>query len=145
MRNVATILAAALALAGCVSTTEAESAAPASGSATLRIGGQEARLGSLGVRALRLEEDSRCPSGVQCVWAGRVRVAVRLREGETVRDAILGSDRPEPLAGGRFLRLVATCPARQQGTPPSPAAYSFLIATGSETSDTPPVRRCDPG
>jgi hypothetical protein len=34
--------------------------------------------GGLKLRFVAVREDSRCPEGVQCVWAGNARVAVRL-------------------------------------------------------------------
>lgn len=46
---------------------------------TLKVG-QEAliRPGGLKVRFERVLEDSRCPEGVNCIWAGNARIAVGL-------------------------------------------------------------------
>jgi len=33
-------------------------------------------LGPLGVRVIRIVEDSRCPAQVQCIWKGRLVIAV---------------------------------------------------------------------
>jgi hypothetical protein len=48
--------------------------------------GQTARLddGQLAVTFVEVDEDSRCPSDVECIWAGQVtiRVAVKVGEGE---------------------------------------------------------------
>lgn len=41
------------------------------------------------VTPLEVVEDSRCPSGVRCVWAGRVRVKVRVQTAERTDEAVL--------------------------------------------------------
>jgi hypothetical protein len=46
------------------------------GSITLKIG-ETANFRGISITPLKVEEDSRCAKGVQCVWAGTVKVSVR--------------------------------------------------------------------
>jgi hypothetical protein len=143
----AALAAAFLALAACASApAEGGSAAPAgaAGESLVRIG-EEVRLGGLSVRALRLVEDSRCPAGVQCIHAGTVRLAVRLSQSGTAREAVLRLGEPEPLGAGRFLWLSAACPVpAAPGAQPPPGAYRFLVAAGATLAQTPPDHHCGP-
>ena len=137
--------AAAFALLGCVPAgTGAADPAPATGASIVRIG-EEVRLGGLAVRALRLVEDSRCPLSVQCVHAGTVRLAVRLTEGGRTREAVLRIETPEPVAGGRYLWLVAACPVpREPGAQPPAGAYHFLVGAGANMTEVPLDHSCGP-
>lgn len=50
------------------------------GSITLSLG-EAARFPGLTITPLSVTEDSRCAQGVQCIWAGTVRVSVRIAAG----------------------------------------------------------------
>lgn len=98
-------------LAGCAAPA-ATAAAPA-GAVEARLG-QTVRLGDLSVRPIAVLEDSRCPSGVQCVWAGRLRIRAAVSGvGET--ELMLGQ--PFALPSGT-LTLVAAAPAPSHRPPP---------------------------
>ncbi len=107
-------------LAGCAApaamadgpATHASAEAPGVGEARL---GETVRLGDLSVRPIAVLEDSRCPSDVQCVWAGRLRLRAAISGvGET--ELILGQ--PFALPGGGTLTLVAAAPAPSHRPPP---------------------------
>ncbi len=98
---------AALALAGCAA---ARLAAPGLVEARL---GETARLGEVAVRPLRVIEDSRCPSDVTCVWAGRLRLGAAI--GGVPAELVLGE--PFALPGGGTLTLVAALPEPRQNPP----------------------------
>ncbi|MCR4325261.1 MAG: hypothetical protein NUV59_00425 [Patescibacteria group bacterium] len=75
----------------------------------------EARIGqgasAMGVKVIPLEilEDSRCPSDVTCIWAGRVRLLAELQSasGTAEREFILG----QPVATGAVsITLIAVYP-----------------------------------
>ena len=74
-------------------------------------------------------DDSRCPPGVQCVWAGRLgyRFSIR-RGGDAPESFTLSPAQPQAapgvLAGGRILLDTATIPA-----PPAPGAAIVYRAT----------------
>ena len=112
-----TILAAALALAGCMAAPEGANGGqpiPApqrpSDDPALSYGGlnQDIGVGGLVVRPLAVTEDSRCPINVDCVWAGRVllRATVAGMAGEQV----ISSIEPLALPGGGTLVLESIWP-----------------------------------
>ena len=76
------------------------------------------------VTPLRVISDSRCPIGVQCVWAGEVRIAISVRTaaGEVTREIVSG--RPEPIADGA-LELVEVTPGRKADEVIYPDQYRF--------------------
>ena len=101
---------ACIALAAC-----AAPAAPRLGAVTLARGAS-AELAPGLILTFEAVDDSRCPPGVQCVWAGRViyRFSIR-RAGEPATSFTLSPSEPEaaPEAlGGRRIRLdTAAIPA----------------------------------
>jgi hypothetical protein len=90
--------------------------------------GQTAVVGRPRVRPDRVIEDSRCPVGVACVWAGRVVLRATVSSGSWSKpmDLILGV--PADVADGK-LTLVSVAPARRKGetarTTPSCFAFKF--------------------
>ena len=112
-------LLAALALAGCVTTPPQAD----SGLAYARIG-QTVTAGGPRVTPLALIEDSRCPQGVQCVWAGQVRIAARVAtgSGSSVRELTMG--KPVPVADGT-LTLADVQPTKRKDTTIAPGDYRF--------------------
>lgn len=117
---------AALALAGCVtpSTAPPVPPAPESRTATLRLGEAD-RIAGLSVRALRVEEDSRCPASVQCVHAGTVRLRVALGEAD---ESVLRLREPQMLGSGAWLTLLAACPHPRVPGTIAPSAYRFTLS-----------------
>jgi hypothetical protein len=117
-----TMIALAL-LAGCAAPAAAPEgsaggAAAAPGLVEARLG-QTARLGDVGVRPIAVVEDSRCPSDVECIWAGRLRLRAAVSGvGET--ELVLGQALALP--GGGTLTLVAAAPAPRQRPPPGAEA-----------------------
>ncbi|MEA3011494.1 MAG: hypothetical protein QOD42_39 [Sphingomonadales bacterium] len=106
-------------LAGCSAPAAApgaplDRAGAEAGAVEVRRGGT-ARLGDIAVRPIAVIEDSRCPSDVACVWAGRLRLRAAVsRIGEI--ELILGQ--PFALPGGGSLILVAAAPAPRHRPPP---------------------------
>lgn len=115
------ILAAALALSACATTSIAGSPIRSDGLATL---GQPTRVGQLVVTPQAVVEDSRCPINVRCVWAGRLVLKSRIDGAgwrETV-DLTLG----QPYATHRSgLTLVSAEPGKIARSTPSPPASLF--------------------
>ena len=51
---------------------------------TLRTGQQKkAGRGEITIKFLSVEEDSRCPDGAACVWAGNAKVKVKIGSGSS--------------------------------------------------------------
>lgn len=134
-----------LALAGCA----ADAGAPpprteaAEGLAVLALE-ERGAIGGVAVTPLRIEEDSRCPTGVQCIQAGTVRVAVRIEEGRARRDAVLTLAEPLGLDGGRRLTLAAVCPYPHHPGTIAPAAYRFTFVLGRDGAAAQPAIACSP-
>ena len=89
------LLLAPLALTGCVTTPPEGD----SGLVYARIG-QTVTVGGPRVTPLALIEDSRCPQGVQCVWAGQVRISARVATGSSSSVREMTSGKPEPVGYG---------------------------------------------
>ena len=78
-------------------------------------------VGPLQVTPVKLVEDSRCPTGVQCISAGRVRVSVRIDGAEPVE---LTQGQPLSVNAGT-LTLVETYPERRKDWTLYPDEYRF--------------------
>ena len=112
-------LTAAL-LAGCVTTHTNED-----GSVDTKLG-QTVNLGGPKVTPLAVLEDSRCPMEARCIWAGRVRLSVRMTTsaGSAVRE--LASDKPLQVADGQLI-LQSTMPPRSTQHTLVPSDYRFTL------------------
>lgn len=66
------------------------------------------------VTPLAVLEDSRCPMNARCVWAGQVRLSVRIETGAGPRDAEIVTGKPLPVADGT-LELMSVQPDRVAG------------------------------
>ena len=134
----------ALALAGCAAARQPLPPEPqgphprATGRATLRLG-ETALIDGVVLRAIRIEEDSRCPVNVQCVQAGTVRLRVALGTGGAPREAVLQLDQPFALGDGRWLRLAAVCPVPRAPGPIAPGSYRFLVSAAAGAPPPPPL------
>lgn len=75
------------------------------------------------IEALRVIEDSRCPAGTNCVWAGRVVIAARVRDHGHRSTVRLTLGQPLVVGHGR-LTLDQVLP--EKGAKPIPARdYRF--------------------
>ena len=115
-------LAIALALSGCVSYHTASDGLVRAG-----LGESAALPNGARVTPLQVLEDSRCPAGVQCVWAGQVRLSVRIDRNGTSSAAELVSRKPMALADGT-IELVEVAPAKRKDAAIYPEDYRFGFA-----------------
>ncbi len=91
-----------------------------------RLGvGEEMRLSSedLTVRFSGVAGDSRCPTGVNCVWAGDAAVEVRLTQGDEETAVTLHTH------GGKFPREAAAfgCTLRLEDVEPYPSTKRKIV------------------
>ncbi len=93
------------------------------GSTVLRLG-QSAVVDGPRVTPLRVVEDSRCPANARCIWAGRVRVLVRITLGNGSSEHELTMGQPIQIADGQ-LELTEVRPARMTSAAIKPADYRF--------------------
>ena len=97
------------------------------GNATATIGfGGQAMLNDVTLRPLAVVEDSRCALDVQCVWAGRLILAVEIGQpGLASQRTTMTLGQPLAIAGGT-LTLVAAAPPKRAGAPPA-SAFTFEL------------------
>ena len=114
---------APLALVGCV-TPGSPSPSPGNSGITYARLGETVTVGGLRVTPLALIEDSRCPQGVQCVWAGRVRInaTISTQTMKLTRELTLGE--PFPVADGTLM-LAEVRPSKRKDAPNAPGDYRF--------------------
>lgn len=114
-RLVALLLAFALvgALNGCASAT-VEPSNP--GETTLAIG-ERASVAGISLELVAIEEDSRCPDDVVCIWAGNVkaRAIVRIGTNDTAVTLNTGLAPYTVDVGVNRLRIVQVLPRRTNG------------------------------
>lgn len=115
------LLLAPLLLAGCAAApTPGEASAP-----PIRAGiGQTATVDGPRVTPLTLLEDSRCAKGVQCIWAGQVRISVRIDLGAHSEERELTLGKPIHVADGG-LELVEVLPEKVVDRTILPEDYRF--------------------
>ena len=120
-RTLPLALAATL-LAGCVT---AQARTNEDGSVTARLG-QTVNAGGPRVTPLAVLEDSRCPMEARCVWAGRLRLSVRVTTGAGSSVREIASDKPVQVADGQ-LELAGVMPPRSVRGPIKPSDYRFNL------------------
>lgn len=95
-------------------------------STTLELGlNQPLRKDGWTATAVRVIEDSRCPSDVECIRAGTVRIGVTLQELSGEQVLTLGER--TPLADGIFATLVSVVPEKVSTTPTPNSSYRFTL------------------
>ncbi|MEE4450877.1 hypothetical protein [Novosphingobium resinovorum] len=89
--------------------------------------GQTVTVGGPRITPLQVLEDSRCPMNARCVWAGQVRLRVRIESGRG-GELELTSGKPATVADGT-LELVEVQPDKVAGSDThgavKPSAYRF--------------------
>lgn len=109
------VLALAIPLGGCVTIrTVTDGISRARIDETVAVGPHQ-------LTPIKLVEDSRCPKDVQCISAGRVRLAVRIDGAEPVQ---LTQGQPLSVGTGA-LTLVETYPERRKDWTLYPDEYRF--------------------
>jgi hypothetical protein len=122
LNRLAPIALAAALTAGCVTSPVISQ----NGVAEAKLG-QTVDFGPANVTVVKVLEDSRCPVGVQCVWAGRVKVAVRIenRDGTNVRE--LTTEAPIQAGAGGILELRSVRPEKVADRTISNGEYRFTL------------------
>ena len=108
MKRLILALLAPIALSGCVTyRAHGDGIARAALGETVSVDGPK-------ITPLAVLEDSRCPMNARCVWAGQVRLKVRVHLGAGDQERELTSGKPIPVADGT-LELVEVRPDRVAG------------------------------
>ena len=98
---------------------------------TLRHG-QQKKAGSTGltVKFMSVVEDSRCPVGVNCIWAGNAKIEVNVADARGSKKFVIntttGPQRDQ--YGGWAIRLVSLSPQPPQTGKISPARYTATFS-----------------
>lgn len=90
--------------------------------------------GPSGLTVVEVVEDSRCPSGVQCIHAGTVRIRVT-QPGQS-GDFLLKLGEPRGITAG-WATLLSVCPSRAAGRPILREDYRFTISLGAARPASP--------
>lgn len=80
-------------------------------------------------------EDSRCPTGVQCVWAGRARIVIEKTEGGQTTPVELSTESAEASTAevdGMVIRLVQLDPHPAEGQQIDPQDYVATLDVKTE-------------
>lgn len=84
-----------------------------SGSLTLSPG-EQGKVGAMAITLNKITDDSRCPSGVECVWAGKVDVEVKL-SGETRSETkTISSTNNNFVFDGYNIKIVTVIPGKEK-------------------------------
>lgn len=89
--------------------------------------GQLASVNGPRVRADKVIEDSRCPIGTQCVWAGRLLVRATVIGGGWIKQFDLTLGLPVNVADGRLTLVDASLPKRSNRRDGAPVRYLFTF------------------
>lgn len=97
--------------------------------------GEVARVSGAGIKVSLngVVEDSRCPTGVQCIWAGNGKVSVRLSKdkGEAVSVELNTSAGPKSSTYGEYkVKLVSLDPYPKDGVTTAKNAYVVTLMVG---------------
>ncbi|HEV3469789.1 MAG TPA: hypothetical protein VG148_10745 [Pyrinomonadaceae bacterium] len=82
-------------------------------------------------------EDSRCPEGVHCIWAGSVGAELVFCGPRSEKSARLNTNTPPRVLKyrGRYIRILKVGPARAEGREIKPSDYVITL----EVSRQPPA------
>lgn len=125
------------------STVPTPTAAEVSPSAPLALRvGEAATVGEITLTLTAIENDSRCPTRVSCVWEGAAEAVIAVQiagqAGETARLTIYGQNREAEESrlqvGGSTIRLTALepYPAEPEPLPPEQYVATFVVEEGGE-------------
>jgi hypothetical protein len=112
-------LLAPFALAACVTTPQPD----ADGIAWAKLD-QRVYVDGPYVTPLEVLEDSRCPMNARCIWAGRVRLSVKIDLGSRSEIREITTEQPIEVADGK-LSIAAVEPGKMAGVPAEPEDYRF--------------------
>jgi hypothetical protein len=121
IRASAALALATLPLAGCATLFGSGQASVQ----TLALG-QSGDFGPVNLTPISVDEDSRCPSGVQCVWAGQVRAKVLVEPAGADHAVFATLGQPLGVDGGTLL-LEQVTPGRTSTAQIPPSHYSFTL------------------
>lgn len=106
-------------------------AAGQSGQSTIKLGGK-ITVGSISVTPVSVTEDSRCPTGVQCIQAGRVVVQTRIRNSNGAEQIVNLSTDKTVAYKSYLISLVKVTPNPTAGHRIQAQEYAFTISIAED-------------
>ena len=86
------------------------------------------------IRFEKVLEDSRCPKGVTCVWAGRVRCELKIKDKETSTDLEIAepglTDSPSLIINKEYKIFYHIQPYPEAGKEIAPDEYRLILKVG---------------
>ena len=82
------------------------------------------------IKFLSVIEDSRCPEGVNCIWAGVAKIKIQLRKaGKPAKEFELNTNQTDKTITfeGHEIKLAALTPYPKSGTAIKAASYSATL------------------
>ena len=101
----------------------------------LKVGEEKALAGAdFTVLLAAVPEDSRCPEGVNCIWAGTVAVELVFCGPKSEKSARLGTNSPPRVVKyrGRYLRVTGVSPRKVEGREIKPADYVVALEVSKD-------------
>lgn len=88
------------------------------------------------IKPLAILEDSRCPVGVNCIWAGRIRLQIEIIKNEetTLENLELNSS---AVTAHELITLIAVAPTAKEGQKINPEDYRFDIKVELKKEENP--------
>jgi hypothetical protein len=110
------------------------------GNVTLKIG-DTAQFKDISIKPISIEEDSRCPVDVQCIWAGTVRVKIQVVSGTGTSTSIVTLDQPFTTEAQR-ITLTAVTPEKHSQTQASTGGYRLSFNVVPQTASAGSSAKC---
>ncbi len=98
---------------------------------TLAVG-EQIRIAAARVTLGEVVEDSRCPEGAQCIWAGRARFAAVLAVGDEAVESEVALPGEALSASGYALELLEVQPRRTVGDDVASGEYAATLVLRGE-------------
>jgi hypothetical protein len=95
--------------------------------------GQSLTLQGVTITPLEVVEDSRCAEGVQCVWAGTVKVRTEIKSGLGTAIEFMEIDRPITTEAEE-VTLVSVTPGTKASRTIAPSDYRFVYSVKMRTA-----------
>ena len=99
-------------------------------------------IGGRRITPLAIVEDSRCPSSVQCIQAGTVRLQVSVRVAALETRFVVGLSSPANI-GDAWLHLIQACPYPSQPGALAEKDYRFVLAIAGSWEMPRVATACD--
>lgn len=97
--------------------------------------GKKITINSVSVTPVQVVEDSRCPTDVQCIQAGTVRLQTKLESEGVTQDVTLTLNQSVTFAGKKVI-LDSVTPAKVSTVTINPSQYTFHFSVTESTAQT---------